>query len=170
MDATIRLWDMASGKTMTVLTHHKRSVRALTAHPNEYTFASAGADHIKRWKLPEGTFMHNYQIRAEDQATSSSATSSGGDMAISSNIVNCLAVNADGVLVSGGNDGALTLCDWSGGRSFQRIRAPVQPGSLECEASIYAAAFDQSGLRLITGEGDKTIKMWRERMLDEAEE
>lgn len=38
----------------------------------------------------------------------------------------------------------------------------VQPGSLECEAAIYAMAFDQSGTRLITCEADKTIKVWKE--------
>ena len=38
----------------------------------------------------------------------------------------------------------------------------VQPGSLDAEAGIYASAFDMSGTRLITGEADKTIKIWRE--------
>jgi len=34
----------------------------------------------------------------------------------------------------------------------------VQPGSLDSEAGIFAATFDQTGSRLITGEADKTIK------------
>ncbi len=38
----------------------------------------------------------------------------------------------------------------------------VQPGSLESEATLYDMAFDMSGSRLITAEGDKTVKMWRE--------
>ena len=142
MDSTIRLWDMATGKTMSVLTHHKRSVRALTAHPTEYTFASAAPDHLKRWKLPEGTFLHNFD---------------GHDA-----VINTLAVNADGVLVSGGDDGSLCFWDYGSGHLFQRLRSVPQPGSLDCEAAIYAAAFDQTGLRLITAEGDKTIKVWCE--------
>lgn len=148
MDATVRLWDVAAGKTMTVLTHHKRSVRALTAHPTEYTFASGASDHVKRWKLPEGTFLHDYEGH-------------------SGTIFNALAVNADGVLVGGANDGSMVLWDWSSGREFQRLQAPPQPGSLDCEAAIYAACFDQTGMRLITGEGDKTIKMWCELGGDE---
>ena len=34
-DSTIRLWDLAAGKTKAVLTNHKKSVRALALHPNE---------------------------------------------------------------------------------------------------------------------------------------
>lgn len=38
-----RLWDLAAGKTMTTLTHHKKSVRALAIASHEYSFASASA-------------------------------------------------------------------------------------------------------------------------------
>jgi len=31
-----RLWDLAAGKTMGVLTHHKKGVRALAVHPKEF--------------------------------------------------------------------------------------------------------------------------------------
>lgn len=79
-----RLWDLAAGKTMSVLTHHKKSVRALAVHPTEFSFASgsAGGNNIKKWKCPEGIFVHNF---------------SGHDA-----IVNTLSVNAEGVLFSGG--------------------------------------------------------------------
>lgn len=32
-DSTIRLWDLRSAKTMSTLTYHKKSVRAMTLHP-----------------------------------------------------------------------------------------------------------------------------------------
>ncbi len=48
-----------------------------------YTMASASADNIKQWKFPDGNFIQNL--------TGHNA------------ILNCLAVNSDGVLVSGGN-------------------------------------------------------------------
>ncbi len=38
----------------------------------------------------------------------------------------------------------------------------MQPGSLDCEAAVYAMTFDQTGSRLITCEADKTIKVWKE--------
>jgi pleiotropic regulator 1 len=84
MDSTIRLWDLAAGKTMTTLTHHHKSVRALTIHPTEYSFASgsAGGHNIKKWAFPEGMFVHNF---------------AGHDA-----IINTVNVNHDGVFFSGG--------------------------------------------------------------------
>lgn len=85
MDSTVRLWDLAAGKTMTTLTHHHKSVRSIAVHPTEYSFAtgSAGGNNIKKWACPNGTFVHNF---------------SGHDA-----IINSLSVNADGVLFSGGS-------------------------------------------------------------------
>lgn len=79
-----RLWDLAAGKTMITLTHHKKSVRALAIHPTEYSFASgsAGGNNIKKWKCPEGAFVFNF---------------SGHDA-----IINTMSVNAEGVFFSGG--------------------------------------------------------------------
>lgn len=82
--------------------------------------------------------------------------------AISESIINCLAINEDGVVFGGSDDGVMRFWDYRSGRSFQTCRAPVQPGSLECEAGILAASFDKTGLRLVTGEVDKTIKIWAE--------
>ncbi len=76
-------------------------------------------------------------------------------------IVNTLALNEDGVLVSGGDNGSLWFWDWKSGHCFQQQDTIAQPGSLESEAGIYAASFDQTGSRLVTCEADKTIKMWR---------
>lgn len=79
-----RLWDLAAGRTMAQLTHHHKSVRSLTIHPTEYSFASgsSGGNNIKKWKCPEGAFVHNF---------------SGHDA-----IINTVAVNEDGVMFSGG--------------------------------------------------------------------
>lgn len=52
-DTTIKMWDIRKGSTMATLTYHKKSVRALASHPTEYSFASAGADNIKKFKLPK---------------------------------------------------------------------------------------------------------------------
>ncbi|SAM08183.1 hypothetical protein [Absidia glauca] len=142
MDSTIRLWDLAAGKTMGVLTHHKKSVRALALHPTEFGFASGSADRVKGWKCPEGTFIQNF-----DRPQS---------------IINTLSVNADGVVFSGGDDGSMGFNDWRSGYNFQSMGTTVQPGSLDAEAGIFCSTFDQTGLRLITGEADKTIKIYKE--------
>lgn len=143
VDSTVRLWDLPAGKCSSTLTNHKRGVRALALHPTEFSFASASFDNIKTWGLPTGAFMRNF----------------GGQH---KKLVNCLAVNADGVLVSGGDDGSMRFWDWKGAHCFQTEQAVLQPGSMECESAIYAMEFDHSGSRLITAEGDKTVKMWKE--------
>jgi len=141
-DSTIRLWDLAAGRTLATLTNHKKSVRGLVAHPRLFMFASGGPDNIKQWKCPEGKFIQNL---------------SGHNA-----IVNCLALNSDGVLVSGADNGTMCFWDWKTGYNFQRFQAPVQPGSLDSEAGIFQMKFDHSGSRLITCEADKTIKIYKE--------
>lgn len=104
-------------------------------------FASASPDNIKQWRCPEGNFIQNIS----------------GHTAI----VNCMAVNTDGVLVSGGDNGTLFFWDWRTGYNFQRFQAPVQPGSMDSEAGIFSMTYDATGTRLITTEADKTIKIYK---------
>jgi WD40 repeat protein len=52
-DKTVRLWDLRKAKTISTLTYHKKSVRAMVMHPQEYAFASASADNIKKFRLPQ---------------------------------------------------------------------------------------------------------------------
>lgn len=141
-DCTIRLWDLAAGKSRGTLTNHKKSVRAVTFHPALNMFASASPDNIKQWKSEDGKFIQNL---------------SGHNA-----IVNCLAANEDGVLVSGADNGTMYLWDWRTGYNFQRLQAPVQPGSMDSEAGIFSVTFDMSGTRMITTEADKTIKVYKE--------
>jgi pleiotropic regulator 1 len=142
MDNTIRLWDLAAGKTMTTLTHHKKSIRALVKSDEEFTFASGAADNIKKWKCPEGKFMMNFRGH--------------------NSIINTLSLNQDNVMFSGADNGTMQFWDWKSGYCFQKMDTIAQPGSLESENGIFCSAFDKSGTRLITGEADKTIKIWKE--------
>ncbi|KAK0052496.1 pleiotropic regulator 1 [Biomphalaria pfeifferi] len=141
-DCTVRLWDLAMGRTRVTLTNHKKSVRALALHPVQYSFASGSPDNIKQWKFPDGTFLQNL---------------SGHNA-----IVNSLACNSDGVLVSAADNGSMHFWDWKTGYNFQRVQALAQPGSIHSEAGIFSLCFDHSGSRLITGEADKTIKIYKE--------
>eukprot|EP00397_Hematodinium_sp_SG-2012_P036909 GEMP01039910.1.p1 GENE.GEMP01039910.1~~GEMP01039910.1.p1 ORF type:complete len:488 (+),score=90.39 GEMP01039910.1:25-1488(+) len=145
MDNTVRLWDLAAGKCAKTLTHHKKSIRAMAIHPTQYTFVTCSADKNKVWKSPDGEFER--------------------DMMGHSAIVNAAAIKTDtegSILVGGTDDGYLHFWDWTSGYHYQQIEGIPQPGSLSSENGIFALAFDKSQSRLITGECDKTIKIYKE--------
>jgi len=141
MDSTIKLWDLVAGKCMTTLTHHQKSIRALVEPSFESTFISGAADSLKYWQAKDGRFLKSYT----------------GHKAV----INAMAVNDDGVLVSGGDDGSMHFWDYKTGYNFQSGSSIVQPGSLDAENAIFCTEFDGTGTRLITGEADKTIKIWK---------
>jgi len=142
-DKQIRCWDLRTGKTLSVLTHHKKSIRALTCHPTQYSFLSGAGDNVKVWKCPEGRFLRNFNKRPPS-------------------IVNCMAMNQDDVVVTGHDQGDLCFWDYKTGYCFQNHFSTPQAGSIEPEAGIQACCFDKTGTRFITGETDKTIKIWKE--------
>ncbi|KAL3358037.1 hypothetical protein AABB24_015265 [Solanum stoloniferum] len=147
-DSTIKLWDIRYGKTMETLTHHKKTIRAMAHHPKGHcsSFASASTDgNIKKFNLPNGQLLHNMLPQQM-------------------NIINAMAVNDEGVMATGGDNGSLWFWDWTSGHNFQQARTKVQPGSsMDTDAAIYALTYDVTGTILITCEGDKTIKMWKQR-------
>ena len=77
-------------------------------------------------------------------------------------VINDIAINPDGVLVSVTDTGKLNFWDFDGSHRFQTLQTKVQPGSLDAEAGIFACTFDKTGTRLMTCEADKTIKVWAE--------
>ena len=85
----------------------------------EYVFASASADNIKKWKCPEVEFLgniggHNY-------------------------VLNTIAMNRQGLLFAGGDNGMFRFCDWKTGYCFQEERTVVQPGRREGEVACRIA-------------------------------
>lgn len=66
------------------------------------------------------------------------------------------------MLVSAADNGTMYFWDWKSGYNFQQISVPPQPGSIASEAGIFVSKFDKSSMRLVTGECDKTIKIWEE--------
>jgi pleiotropic regulator 1 len=162
-DCTIKLWDLAAGKCFTTLTHHRKAIRGLAhAAPglNERTFVSAAADGIRKFQGKDGKFLHKI-MNPQPQP----------QMRQQINILNAIAVQDDGVMVSGGDDGSLDFWDYKTGYRFQRLQSQVQPGSLaSSENGILALDFDVTGTRLISGEADKSIKIWNPVDVDEASE
>jgi len=141
-DATIRLWDLRNGKQLGILTHHKKTIRAMAQHPVLWSFVSASPDAIFQWSGETAKFFKEFKSH--------------------NTIVTGLAINEDDVMVSVGDDGSLKFWDFQSGACFQETRTIPQPGSLESECGILDCSFDITGKRLITCEVDKTIKLWKE--------
>jgi len=140
-DSTIKLWDIRTGTKLRGLTQHYKGVRAMVGHPIEYSFVSGAGDGMKVWKFPDGEFMRNVELKG---------------------IINSLDISPEDVLVAGVDNGDIGLFDWSSGDMFQLIKSTPQPGSLQAEAGVFDTKFDLSGLRLITAECDKTVKVWEQ--------
>lgn len=80
----------------------------------ENPLIASSPNSIKKWKCPEGTFVHNFP----------------GHEAI----INTLSVNEEGVLFSGGDNGSLSFWDYESGKPFQHLNDIPQSGSLDSEA------------------------------------
>lgn len=143
IDASIRLWDIVAGKAMKVLTHHQRTVRDMAFHPSEFSMASASTSDVRSWRLPLGELLTNYEAQDLD-------------------VINALSVNQDDVLFAGGDNGTLSFFDYKSGHKYQSLVTKELPGSKESERGILCSTFDATGLRLITGETDKSIKIWKQ--------
>lgn len=142
-DATVRTWDLRmNGKCTAVLTRHKKGVRALAAHPTEWSYVSASRDNIFQWN-GENSIMFKRFVEHPS-------------------IVNALAINESDVMVSVADDGTIQWWDWGSGQCFQKTRTIPHPGSLDSECGIFDVGFDMTGTRMITCEADKTVKLWRE--------
>lgn len=140
MDLTIKLWDLRKQTALTTLTHHSRSIRSMVMHPAEMTMCSADSlGQFKQWLLPEGALLNEF-----------------GE---SSGIINTLAINpANNQLFAGFDDGKMEFYDYVSGSLLQKRETVPQGGA--AGSALYALAFDMLGLRLITCEGDKSVKIW----------
>lgn len=145
MDSTVRLWDIRKETTQVTLTHHRKSVRLLIMHPAEMTMASAdSAGTINQWVLPRGQLLNSFGET---------------DLEADANIITTMSLNPESnVLFTGFSDGRMKFYNYiSGSKVFGCTTVP-SPGS--DTSSIYASVFDMLGTRLITGESDKSIKIW----------
>lgn len=139
MDGTVRLWDIRKQTTHLALTQHTKSVRLLVMHPREMTMTSGDSTGtMRQWHLPTGRLLRQF--------------GQGG-------VIETMAINpATNELFAGFGDGRMRFCDYESGALLHEDKtAPVAGASL---SAIYAAQFDMLGLRLLTAESDKSIKVW----------
>ncbi|KAI8551111.1 hypothetical protein RHMOL_Rhmol06G0159700 [Rhododendron molle] len=164
-DSACRLWDIRSKAQIDALLGYENTVCSVFTRPTDPQVITGSHDTtIRLWDLryvkrTETLTHHKKSVRAMALHPTNSVRSCSSQQ---KTIINAMAVNEDGVMVTGGDNGSLWFWDWQSGHNFQQSQTIVQPGSLDSEAGIYACSYDVTGTRLVTCEADKTIKMWNE--------
>ena len=136
-DNTIKLWDVATGRSIATLTGHSAWVVSVAFSPDGKTLASGSVDKtIKLW----------------DVATRRSIATLTGH----SDLVLSVAFSPDGkTLASGSWDNTIKLWDVATGASIATLTGHSR--------GVNSVAFSPDGKTLASGSDDKTIKIWRGR-------
>lgn len=180
-DGLIFLWDLGTGRPITRLTRHKKPVRALLLHPTENTMVSVGADAVRKWRVPIGEYMGNLtgsdvlQNLTESSnslvtpsASSAVATTAGTSKPLFDTVWNTASYSPlHDCFVVGSESGNLLFADWASMKVFYETKTKDMSSSKDAAKpppAVICCSFDRSGGYLLTGEGDKTITHWREKV------
>jgi len=133
-DKTVRLWDVASGKELHVLSSHTEWVSSVAFSPDGKTLASGSLDNtIKLWDVASGQELKT--ITGHDDSVLSVAFSPDGE-----------------TLASGSTDQTIRVWEITSRKEIKFFK--VRTGS------IYSVKFSPNGETLASGGGDNTIRLW----------
>jgi len=133
-DATVKVWDVATGHELRSLLGHTGSVISVTFSPDGRTLASGGQDDtVKVWDVATG-----HELRSlPDQFINRQS----------------IAFSPDGkFLASAGSGHTIELWDVASGRDIQSLAGHT--------GHVYAVVFSKDGRTLVSGGTDKTVRVW----------
>ena len=140
-DKTVRVWDIASGKTTRIL-------RGQIGPGREGKIHAAALSPDNRW-LAVGGWFNDDSIRLIDLPSGQVVRLFKGHR----NVISALAFSTDGrYLVSGSGDNTARIWDVASGQSVHTLSGHRD--------HIYAVAFSPDGRLAVTGSNDDTLKLW----------
>ncbi|WP_093872373.1 trypsin-like peptidase domain-containing protein [Streptomyces sp. TLI_105] len=133
-DGTVRLWDVATGKSRTTLTGHSDTVFQVAFSPDGRTLATGSADRTARlWDVATGATRATLIAHAAP--------------------VNSVAFSPDGrTLATGSADRTARLWDVATGTTRTTLAGHKD--------QVYSVAFSPDGRTLATGSWDTTVRLW----------
>ncbi len=175
-DCLIRLWEVGTGKLLTICKGHHNWVRSVAFSPDSQLLVSASADRtVKFWHLGMGQCLktcrqHQHEVfSVAVSPDGQTLVSSSGDRTIClweiqtgeclsvmsghSSWVRSVAFSPDGATVaSGGDDGMIRLWDIHHGKCLNVLKGH--------ESWVRSVAFSPDGQILASGSGDRTVRLW----------
>lgn len=136
-DASLKLWDMASGKLLRSFEGHTGRVEAAAFSPDGKRIVTGGGDKtLKLWDAASGRLLRTFE--GHEAGVMAAAFSPDG-----------------GRLVSAGADNTARLWDAETGALVHIFKAHSD--------FVRSAAFSPGGDQIATGSADKTVKLWSAR-------
>ncbi|MGW0435459.1 WD40 domain-containing protein [Micromonospora sp. NPDC003197] len=138
-DMTVRLWDVATGKSAAALTGHTESVESVAFSPDGKILASGSGDKtVRLWDVASG-------------ATTATLTGHNG-------WITSVAFSPDGrTLATGNGDDTVRLWEVASGRTTAIL---TDDGDLDDDGWVSSVAFSPDGKLLATAGNDDTVRLW----------
>ena len=144
-DATIRLWEVQTGRCVCILEGHEGAITSVAVRPDGYYILSCSYDHtVRLWDVCKGVCVY-----VDETHMKSLPHPLGGEIDVP---VNSVSFSPDGKhAVSAGTDGMMRIWNIENGKTLSQLR---------CKDSITSVVFHPNGRFILSGSVDGTVRIW----------